>query len=776
MRFPLLICSVVLLGLLGACGGSRKTFLDGLEAAQGTGASGESPHSLESAGGTFPLPSELLRKGSDLQASDGTQVDGSKFADWLPSRNVEATDEGEGSFDWNTNQNLRFIPQSDTPAGLEHAAYAFYSLTGMPLDSQQARLCIDWVQAPSGSCFVGLANFEQNRWDWRVLNQDETVIIPDILPCLKANGGGTGFTYVAVLVESGEPALLDCLALGEKAWARIQLVKDLNPNKAMNLAPRTVNWQVFAQLAGADFVSMDIDCDGQPGYELVGRTEGQVSQLYELPGAYQFNVRLHDDRGDTHDLAYDFTIVDPANQAPVAELLALQASGDAPLSSSLVGSGSSDPDGEITRYRFDIDSDGSFEFDSEDISTVDWTFGAWGENSVTLEVTDNNFATDTASATVEVLKGWRRAPVVSSVSVKDMSMAVTGITTGVRPALAYSLAGSPTKYGNAMYVVVASQQNGSAWGSPMLLRDAPDKVETGHSLKLRQLSTYTLGLAYSEEQQDTLTNTLYYLHSTNLEATDWSSPQALHTAQYSNDSLSLAVIDGNPAIVSCDPYHESSQSHLYYHSAQDASGNDWSAPQTILAGADEYSRPALVQGPQGPVCAFSQAISGNIQGSGVDVLQQTGSGAVEWLSAGIWPLWREYINPLRMSDGSLMFLVGDPFRDGKLQQISSSMQGGQLAWSPQLIDHTPHGYPGGGDCDAVLESLKPAIFFASNVGADLMYRKAGDPFGQEWQPPYPIWSSDLSRVSLCEAEMAGSKPVVCYYDAATKTIYASWYE
>jgi PKD repeat protein len=60
---------------------------------------------------------------------------------------------------------------------------------------------------------------------------------------------------------------------------------------------------------------------------------------------------------------------------------------------------SGDPDGSVVRYRWDVDDDGTYEKEGEQVSHV---FEAAGEHEVTLEVTDAAGSTATASRTVSV--------------------------------------------------------------------------------------------------------------------------------------------------------------------------------------------------------------------------------------------------------------------------------------------------------------------------------------------------------------------------------------
>jgi PKD repeat protein len=84
----------------------------------------------------------------------------------------------------------------------------------------------------------------------------------------------------------------------------------------------------------------------------------------------------------------------PPNQAPTAVISATPTSGEAPLAVSFDGSGSSDSDGTIVSYAWDFGpSTGSGQVTS-------YTYTEPGTYTVTLTVTDDDGATDSASVTI----------------------------------------------------------------------------------------------------------------------------------------------------------------------------------------------------------------------------------------------------------------------------------------------------------------------------------------------------------------------------------------
>lgn len=88
------------------------------------------------------------------------------------------------------------------------------------------------------------------------------------------------------------------------------------------------------------------------------------------------------------------------NEPPTADFTRDPDSGEAPLDVSFDASGSSDPDGEIISYDWEVDGDSdSIE---EEGSTVSHTFENSGEWEVELTVTDDEGATDSTTKSVHV--------------------------------------------------------------------------------------------------------------------------------------------------------------------------------------------------------------------------------------------------------------------------------------------------------------------------------------------------------------------------------------
>ena len=88
------------------------------------------------------------------------------------------------------------------------------------------------------------------------------------------------------------------------------------------------------------------------------------------------------------------------NRSPTARATADPAAGEAPLTVSFDGTGSSDPDGDSLAYEWDLDDDGAF--DDSTAARPSWTYTSRGEHVVSLRVTDGAGGADTGSLTIGV--------------------------------------------------------------------------------------------------------------------------------------------------------------------------------------------------------------------------------------------------------------------------------------------------------------------------------------------------------------------------------------
>ena len=153
--------------------------------------------------------------------------------------------------------------------------------------------------------------------------------------------------------------------------------------------------------------SWDLDNDGQFD-DALGVT---ASRSFATAGTYTVRLRVTDDDGST-DRATATVTVNPAPAAPNRPPLATFTSSPNPA---LVGqtvrfdaAGSSDPDGTIASYAWDLDNDG--QFDDASGVTASRSFALAGTYAVGLRVTDDGGSADAATSVVTVTSGAVQTP------------------------------------------------------------------------------------------------------------------------------------------------------------------------------------------------------------------------------------------------------------------------------------------------------------------------------------------------------------------------------
>jgi hypothetical protein len=137
-------------------------------------------------------------------------------------------------------------------------------------------------------------------------------------------------------------------------------------------------------------------CDGPNSYFFEVTASGETVWQYDYTGQV-FQVQRYAPEYP----GFDGTPLDdaPANQAPIAEAGGPYA-GNVGTTIALDGSGSTDNDGTIVLYEWDLDNDG--QYDDATGATTNFDAVAAGTYTIGLQVTDNDGATDADTTTVTV--------------------------------------------------------------------------------------------------------------------------------------------------------------------------------------------------------------------------------------------------------------------------------------------------------------------------------------------------------------------------------------
>jgi YD repeat-containing protein len=149
------------------------------------------------------------------------------------------------------------------------------------------------------------------------------------------------------------------------------------------------------------------DLDGNGSYETDTGTTATSSRTYTSATSVVVGLRVTDNNGSTATTTRTVTF---ANQSPTASFTATPSTVPTGTAVSFNGAASSDPDGSIARYEWDLDGNGSFETNTATTATATRTYTTPGNVTVGLRVTDNASGTGTTTRTVIV---QNRAPTAS---------------------------------------------------------------------------------------------------------------------------------------------------------------------------------------------------------------------------------------------------------------------------------------------------------------------------------------------------------------------------
>ena len=161
-------------------------------------------------------------------------------------------------------------------------------------------------------------------------------------------------------------------------------------NGALFFADHTRN-EIWAMLPGTNGLPDPSRLQSFVGVDATGGAAGHPVDLKIGPGGDLFYVDMDD--GTVHRITYT-----AANQPPTAVVAANPTNGPVPLTVSFDGTGSSDPEGKPLTYSWDLNGDGTF--GDATGPTASYTYTTAGVYHPSLQVTDDQGASDTASVTV----------------------------------------------------------------------------------------------------------------------------------------------------------------------------------------------------------------------------------------------------------------------------------------------------------------------------------------------------------------------------------------
>jgi len=151
--------------------------------------------------------------------------------------------------------------------------------------------------------------------------------------------------------------------------------------------------------ADGNIVTYEWDCEGDGIFEFTSFNSNDVTCTYASVGTFTLQLRVTDDDGLTD---IDTVQVTLQNILPVADAGGPYTGSEA-VAIAMDGTGSGDVDGTIVQYSWDCDTDGLPDAISPTAYGSTCTYPAAGIYTVTLTVTDNDGATDSDTASVNVV-------------------------------------------------------------------------------------------------------------------------------------------------------------------------------------------------------------------------------------------------------------------------------------------------------------------------------------------------------------------------------------
>lgn len=135
----------------------------------------------------------------------------------------------------------------------------------------------------------------------------------------------------------------------------------------------------------AGFVRYEWDLDGDGSFETDGGTLPTQTASYTTPGTRTVGLRFTDRQANTATTTRQVAVT----SVPSASFTVSPGAAQTGQSVSFDASASSDADGSIARFEWDLDGDGTFETDTGRTATTTRAYPSPGDLTISLRVTDN---------------------------------------------------------------------------------------------------------------------------------------------------------------------------------------------------------------------------------------------------------------------------------------------------------------------------------------------------------------------------------------------------
>jgi len=205
-------------------------------------------------------------------------------------------------------------------------------------------------------------------------------------------------TYNATLkITDGPHAALDTITITVTPSSP---VASASASPASGAAPLSVNLNGSGYDPDGTVLLYQWDLNGDGTFDWFSGTAGNASHTYTTPGIYKAKFKITDNDGLTDEKE---VTIDVGKVPPVAKANASPVSGHPTLTVSFNATGSIDPDGTITKYEWDFDGDGTYDWNSASTGTTTNAYNTPGTYNAVLQLTDNDGNTGTATVAINVI-------------------------------------------------------------------------------------------------------------------------------------------------------------------------------------------------------------------------------------------------------------------------------------------------------------------------------------------------------------------------------------
>jgi hypothetical protein len=315
------------------------------------------------------------------------------------------------------------------------------------------------------------------------------------------------------------------------------------------------------------------------------------------------------------------------------------------------------------------------------------------------------------------------------------------------PAVAYNdISTSDLKF------IRATDPSGTAWAAPVTL-DSDGIV--GYFAKLA-LVNGNPAVAYL----DSTNSDLKFIRATDASGTAWGTPAIIDSESgvTSNGAISLAVINGYPAIAYYDPFNDD----LKFVRATDENGTAWGTPAILDSEGDVGTHASLAVVNGNPAVAYRDQTNKHLK-----FVRATDPSGTAWAAPATLDS-NENVGgyaSLAVVDGNPAIAYCD-FNNDDLMFVRATDASGTVWGTPTTLDSA--GSVGAHASLAVVDG-RPAVAYREFLQSDLKYIRATNASGTDWGSPITLDSVGSVGFSASLAVVNGS-PAIAYCDSTNRDL------